>query len=222
MKELPDCARCKVPVDKRICLHPDGIGPKNCPTLNFATEYKTEFQQALETSKEFAKLASLQEAACYQNRFNDKSLHATKPRLIETVEFAKRIGAKRLGVAFCVGLTREAEIVANFLASKGFEICSVMCKAGSVPKETLGLTDNDKLRPGTHEPMCHPIAQAKIFNAVKTDLNILLGLCVGHDSLFFKFSEAPVTVLAAKDRTTGHNPLAAVYALNSYFRWLKD
>ena len=50
-----------------------------------------------------------------------------------------------------------------------------------------------------------------------TQLNILLGLCVGHDSLFIKYSEAPVTVFAVKDRVLGHNPIAAIYTANSYY-----
>jgi len=55
-------------------------------------------------------------------------------------------------------------------------------------------------------------------NKSKTDLNILLGLCVGHDSLFIKYSDAPITVLAVKDRVMGHNPLAAVYLSNGYYK----
>jgi uncharacterized metal-binding protein len=74
---------------------------------------------------------------------------------------------------------------------------------------------------GTNEAMCSPISQAKLLNYEKTDLNVLLGLCVGHDSLFFKYAEAPTTVLAVKDRVTGHNPLAAVYLYNSYYQKLK-
>lgn len=65
--------------------------------------------------------------------------------------------------------------------------------------------------------MCNPIAQAKILNAAGTDFNILLGLCVGHDSLFIKYSQAMVTVFAVKDRVLGHNPLAAVYNYESYY-----
>jgi len=61
--------------------------------------------------------------------------------------------------------------------------------------------------------MCNPIAQAQILNEQLTDFNIVVGLCVGHDSLFFKHSEAPVTVLVAKDRVLGHNPAAALYVL---------
>jgi len=58
-------------------------------------------------------------------------------------------------------------------------------------------------------------------NDVKTELNILLGLCVGHDTIFLEFSEAPCTILAVKDRVLAHNPLAAIYDINSYYRWLK-
>lgn len=65
--------------------------------------------------------------------------------------------------------------------------------------------------------MCNPIGQAKLLNDRKTDLNIILGLCVGHDSLFIKYSDAPITVLAAKDRVLGHNPLAAIYTSHSYY-----
>jgi uncharacterized metal-binding protein len=64
------------------------------------------------------------------------------------------------------------------------------------------------------------VAQARLLNRVKTDLNIVVGLCVGHDSIFFKYSDAPATVLIAKDRVSGHNPAAALYTSRSYYRRL--
>jgi len=51
-------------------------------------------------------------------------------------------------------------------------------------------------------------------NDEQTEFNIVMGLCVGHDSLFLKYSNAPCTVLAAKDRLLGHNPLAAIYTVD--------
>jgi len=66
--------------------------------------------------------------------------------------------------------------------------------------------------------MCNPITQAEFLNKEKTDLNIVIGLCVGHDSLFMKYSEAPVTVLAVKDRVLAHNPLGAVYLADSHYK----
>jgi len=91
---------------------------------------------------------------------------------------------------------------------------------GTVPKEEIGVKEEEKIFIGQHETMCNPIAQALIVNRQKTQFNILLGLCVGHDSLFFKYAEAPTTVLAVKDRVTGHNPLASVYTSGSYYAWI--
>ena len=66
------------------------------------------------------------------------------------------------------------------------------------------------------ENMCNPILQAKLLNAAGTDLNILMGLCVGHDSMFYKYSEALVTTLVSKDRVLAHNPVAAIYQSDKY------
>lgn len=66
--------------------------------------------------------------------------------------------------------------------------------------------------------MCNPILQARLLNEAKTDLNVVIGLCVGHDSLFYRYSEAYVTTLVTKDRVTGHNPAAALYTARSYYK----
>jgi uncharacterized metal-binding protein len=92
---------------------------------------------------------------------------------------------------------------------------------GRVPKEQIGIEDNQKIAIGKFESMCNPVLQAMILNEEQTDFNILLGLCVGHDSLFIKYGKAPCTVLAVKDRLLGHNPLAAIYCTDSYYRCLK-
>ena len=65
------------------------------------------------------------------------------------------------------------------------------------------------------------MAQALLLAEAGTQLNVVIGLCVGHDSLFFMNSVAPVTVLVAKDRVLGHNPVAALYTAHSYYRRLK-
>jgi len=65
--------------------------------------------------------------------------------------------------------------------------------------------------------MCSPIAQAMVLNEEKTDFNIMLGLCVGHDSLFMKYARAFCTVLVAKDRVLAHNPYAALYTASTYY-----
>jgi len=94
----------------------------------------------------------------------------------------------------------------------------VICKNGSTPKEFLGIEECRKINPGTYEPMCNPVGQAVLLNRTGTELNIVMGLCVGHDSLFIKYSEAPVTVFAVKDRVLAHNPLGAVYLADGYYK----
>jgi len=172
--------------------------------------------------REFARQASIQEAECYANRDQQPYiLQPTKTRLVEIIEFAKKMKYQRLGLAFCLGLIQEANVVNRILEGHGFEVVSILCKAGRVSKETIGLTEEEKIYRGMDEPMCNPIYQAKLLNHEKTDFNILLGLCVGHDSLFFKYAQSPTTVLAVKDRVTGHNPLAAVYLAESYYQKIR-
>jgi uncharacterized metal-binding protein len=140
------------------------------------------------------------------------------PRVQEVMEFARRIGARHLGVASCIGLIEEARLLHKLLESNGFEVSSVCCKVGSIPKLEFGLRPEETLAPdGGFDPLCNPIGQAQLLNAAGTQLNVLVGLCVGHDSLFLKYTEAPATVLIAKDRVTGHNPAAALYTLHSYY-----
>jgi uncharacterized metal-binding protein len=129
---------------------------------------------------------------------------------------------KRLGLAFCLGLRPEAKIIENVLSNSGFEVVSALCKMGRTPKENIGVRDDQKINIGCFESMCNPIAQAYVMNSEKTEFNIVVGLCVGHDSLFLKYAEASCTVLAAKDRLLGHNPLAAIYTIDTYYRSLKS
>ena len=219
----PSCAACKVERQERICFTEEGKTSKGCPTLTrkkVLEEANREYD--VPEIHEFALQASRQEAACYANRHERPYVvQPTKTRIIEICEFAEKMGYKRLGLAFCIGLAQEAGIVEEIFKSHGFEVVSVLCKAGRTSKDRIGIANEDKIFQDTDEPMCNPIFQAKVLNNEKTDFNVLLGLCVGHDSLFFKYAEAPTTVLAVKDRVTGHNPLAAIYLSNSYYRKVK-
>ena len=132
------------------------------------------------------------------------------------------MGYRRLGVAFCVGLRNEAKLLDEILVRRGFEVVSVCCQVGGVSKESVGISEEQKIAgPGNWETMCNPVAQAMLLNDAATEFNIAVGLCVGHDSLFFKYSSAPVTVLIAKDRVLGHNPAAGLYLSKSYYRKLR-
>ncbi|MEG0069891.1 DUF1847 domain-containing protein [Cetobacterium sp.] len=198
------CANCKV----YGCRNGEfDLMPNNCPTKEkeFQEEIKNIYTE--EENLKLAKNSALVESEGY----------CEWTRVQEIMEFSKKNNFKRLGVAFCVGLRKEAEIFSKVLKSNGFEVVSVICKNGSIPKEFIGISDCEKVRPGTAEMICNPIGQAKLLKNEGAELNIMLGLCVGHDSLFIKYSEAPVTVLAVKDRVTGHNPLAPLYTAETYY-----
>ncbi len=137
-------------------------------------------------------------------------------RVEEIVAFARRIKATRIGIATCFGLIEESKIFAKVLRAAGLEPYTVLCKVGSVDKTEIGIDEELKVQSGAFEGCCNPILQAKLLNAAKTQLNVIMGLCVGHDSLFSKYSEALVTTLIAKDRVTGHNPAVALYTAKSY------
>jgi len=219
----PSCAACNLPTFDRACVAEAGKSSKGCPTFSrkkVLGEANKEYEAA--EVLEFARQASIQEAECYANRHERPYvMQPSKTRITEICEFAQKMGYIRLGLAFCLGLAREAAVVEEILKNKGFEVISVLCKAGRTPKEELGLKEEHRIFQDKPESMCNPIYQAKLLNYEKTEFNILLGLCVGHDSLFFKFAEAPTTVLAVKDRVTGHNPLAAIYLSGTYYQKLK-
>lgn len=215
-----NCAKCAV-VEK-ICRLEKGRGPSWCPTKKEGAAVAEAMERYDEPEiKEFARLASVQEGSCYTLRdARPFVMIPTKSRMEELIEFSRRMDYKKLGLAFCGGLTHEASVLAEILEKHGFEVVSVSCKVGRIPKERIGVKDDEKIRIGEFESMCNPIAQATILNQAGTDFNVMLGLCIGHDSLFLKHVNGLTTVFAVKDRVTGHNPLAALYTSRSYYQRL--
>ncbi len=197
--------------------------PGNCP----AGTHGEVIAEALELMKgegEDAKMAFVAarvEGLCYQPIPGSDAVNARWTRVEDTIAFAKLMGYQKIGIATCIGLLDECERLVAILKAQGFTPYSVCCKAGSIDKNDLGLAESDKVRPGTFEPACNPIAQAEICNGLGTDMNMIVGLCVGHDMLFNKYSKAPVTTLVVKDRVTGHNPAAVLYGQNFYYKRLQ-
>lgn len=208
----------------QICRELGGQAPEECPTVTHAhllDRVLREYDSP--ATREFALQASRQEAEGYAGRERQPFvLEPAKCRLEETIEFCQRMGFHRLGLAFCAGLSHEARVLCHILERQGFCVVSVSCKVGGVPKERIGIEEGEKIRVGQHETMCNPILQASVLNESATDFNLMLGLCVGHDALFLKHVASPTTVLAVKDRVTGHNPLAALYTSRSYYRRLGE
>jgi len=145
----------------------------------------------------------------------EREFYCKMTRVEETIEFAKRMGYQRIGVATCVGLIKETKTLVRILRAHGFDVYAVACKVGGIDKTELGIPEECK---EVGPNICNPISQAMILNERGTDMNIVMGLCVGHDILFNKYSKAPTTTLVVKDRVTGHNPAAPLYTADSYYK----
>lgn len=217
----PMCARCA----KAVCspfIKANEVpsiddAPAFCPMKlmpEFIEKVLSEYDKP--EVKEFARQASLQEFECYERV--PGGMRTKNPRILELIEFANKCGYKKLGLAFCGGLRSESRILAEILENKGFEVISITCKVGAIPKESIGIKPEEKIAgPDNWESMCNPIVQAEVLNSQNVDLAVMLGLCIGHDTLFIRYCRVPMTVIAVKDRVTGHNPLAALYLSSSYY-----
>lgn len=194
---------------------------KNCPMI-ISPEISSQARK-LYKSDEFIKkstgVASMVEAKGY--------IHW--PRLKDTIEYAKGMGFSKLGIAFCIGLQKEAEKTAEILEKYGFTVCSVCCKTGSIKKTDVGVPEEYTMVSKTGYLLgfvtCNPVAQALLLNKAETEMNIIVGLCVGHDITFTNLSKAPVTTLIAKDRSNPHNPAAVLfthYGESFFFKDLKE
>ncbi len=197
--------------------------PGNCPTDNGTEIIAASLQTYLGDSEDarLALAAAKVEGLCYVKTPGSSAVTARWTRVEDTIALAKLMGWKKIGIATCIGLLAETDQLTSILRAQGLEPLSVCCKAGSIDKLRIGLNEEDKVRPGTFEPACNPIAQAELCNRAGTDMNIIVGLCVGHDMLFTEHSKAPVTTLVCKDRVTGHNPVAALYGQNFYYKRLQ-
>jgi uncharacterized metal-binding protein len=181
----PQCARC----ESKECR--DG---KDCFSKD--SNHKQLYQDS-----DIAKLHRA--ASAIEARFYGK-----ETRLGEIVLFAKQLQYKRIGLAFCIGLSEEAKVIEEIL-SKHFEVVSICCKVCGIDKKDFDLP---QISSESYEVMCNPAGQAQLLNDAKTQLNVICGLCVGHDAIFAKVSDAPVTTLIAKDRVLAHNPAGAIYS----------
>jgi len=207
--ESPGCAYC--PPTVRACRHGESEtrGPGFCPS-------KVD-EEGIERAWERYEDPEVRRVA-YASALVESEGYCRWTRVEEICAFARKMGFTRIGIATCISMVDLARTLSGILESHGFEVASAACKNGGVPKERLGLRDEDKIRPGTYEAMCNPLAQAELLNDAGCELNIVLGLCVGHDSLFFKHSKGLATTLVAKDRVLAHNPVGALQLADTYFQ----
>ena len=211
-KAAVQCAKCKILRCKT--KEKSQKVPPSCPTQKYS--------ELIEDSTRKHKLPENHAINLAWRQMMDKVLDPLKPkeryawtRVDELVEYAKIRGMKRLGIATCYALMFETKLLSDILEKNGFDVISVSCLCGELDPEDAEITGGGIF--------CNPIMQAEVLNAENTELNIMVGLCLGHDILFLKYSNAETTPLVVKDRATGHNPAVALYLSQGYYgeRFLK-
>ena len=183
----PQCAKCP----SKLCLMgPSEDGPKNCPMKTSPAVFDTarEIVEGPEIRQLFRGVATT---------WKDSGL--SKNRIEEVMIYARNMGFEKLGM-----------VVSALFEKNGFNVVSACCMTGGFSSEDVGLADEDKIYQEGRQPQCNPVGQALLMNKSRTDLNVMVGLCVGDDVLFIKHSDAPVTILAVKDRLNNHSPLAPI------------
>ncbi|MBQ8332735.1 MAG: DUF1847 domain-containing protein [Clostridia bacterium] len=211
-KKCLTCAACA----KRGCIrNNDEDFPEFCLTKSLDGDLLNESLDVYDNDELLGNIARV--SAGIEGEF-----YGRLTRVEETIEFIKRIGAKKVGIATCVGLIPETKLFTKLLDKEKINYYAVGCKVGAIDKTRIGIPEESKLNRGCgHESMCNPVLQAKILNEQKTDINIMIGLCVGHDALFLKHVEAPTTVMIVKDRVLLHNPAAALYGSTGMYSRFK-
>lgn len=124
-----------------------------------------------------------------------------RSRLQELINYAKNSNYKKIGIANCLSMQKYADKLIEILKNEGFEVVSINCK-------NSGLQNSDLFGEEAKGPSCDPLSQADFLNNEKTDLNINVGLCLGHGILFSKHSNAPTTTFIVKDFATNHNSVS--------------
>lgn len=214
MTILPQCAKCSETFCRRI--PPDKITkealPRFCPMKTNGNKIEgltKRYEQ--DHIKRIYVPATVTEKEAYE--WVRGVCMAVRPRIKELIEFGKLINARKIGVAFCAGMRDETSRIVKVLEKSGFAVASVMCKCGGVDKTKLGVGKEYKIGDASEfEAGCNPVFQAQLLNDAGTEINVIAGLCLGHDMLFTMNSKAPVTTLIVKDRLLGHNPVIALYS----------
>ncbi|MCF0228755.1 MAG: DUF1847 domain-containing protein [Parasporobacterium sp.] len=200
------CERSCIDCGNAACQY-GGTFPEFCSGARASEE---TFRLVIEKYNEPENLKFMQTAAAVEYEG-----YCKLTRVEEIADFAGRMGYKRLGIATCVGLIREARTMARYLRHKGFEVFGIGCKVGQIPKQDLGIPEECN---AIGVSICNPILQAELLGQAGTEFNIVMGLCVGHDTVFYKYSQAPVTTLITKDRVTCHNPAAVLYNAETFYK----
>jgi len=179
----------------------------DCTSCTFDKQCRsTETCKATSFKKEEAILKYLEETEIVQAAASlvDNGRAGTLSRLQETIEFAKKMKYKRVGLAYCYGMEKEVQDISGIMRNSGLNVRSVSCTVG-------GIAQNEVNPESAYCTVsCNPIGQAMQLNTENVDLVVMIGLCMGHDILFQREVKADCTTLVVKDRVFNHAPLREI------------
>ena len=171
------CSECSI----RNCYRRDRKYPDFCLT--------SQYHDAVEKTRELYTSDSVDGRLARAAAEIEGEYYGRLTRLEETIRFAKKLNVTKLGIASCIGLLDEASLYAKIVRTAGIETKTVICKVGAIDKTEIGLPDDLKVCPGCNESCCNPALQAQVLNEWGSQLNVMVGLCVGHDAIFARHSE---------------------------------
>lgn len=212
---VPQCVKCAQPYCRMEDWEASHL-PDFCPMKHKGDVIERGMAQYQgEEAKEIYVNSTITEQRAYQVVRGRRM--GVRPRILEIIKLSEMMDWKRIGVAFCSGLSNEAKRIVEIFEGASLDVYSVRCKCGGVDKTAFGVPKEHKIsnlfgEPDRFEAGCNPIVQAEILNSENLDLHIIVGLCIGHDIQFNSHSRAPTTTLIVKDRVTGHNPMASLYS----------
>ena len=100
------------------CNHMDKEFPEFCITTKTITEDDINYVKECYAEEENKKSTIAAASVEYDN-------YCQMTRVQEIMDYAKRIGAKKLGIATCVGLLKESRMLAKIFRHHGFEVYGV-------------------------------------------------------------------------------------------------
>lgn len=190
--------------------------PYACRTCRSAASFKGERHRMPPTCPTITRSDITDDERPYLDEERNELMHVAdgtpfneegelRSRVEELLDYSKKRGYKKLGVAFCVSMLKEAQALSRRIEAAGLECEIVCCRVGAIDYERIGLA---KKHPEKFAAICNPVAQARLLNEKAVDLTVQMGLCIGHDILLQEESEAPVTTIIVKDRRHDHHPIA--------------
>ncbi len=176
------------------CIH---CSPKTCRNVDSCGAERYDAAAVKEAYQEPSAQSIVQAAAALV----DGGRAGTVSRLREIIEFAHTMKYKKIGLAYCYGMERDAEAVGAIFREHGIRLTGVSCTVGGITQDSVNQSSC------TQKVSCNPIGQAEQFNAEGVDLVILMGICLGHDILLQRSLRSDFTTFVVKDRVFDNDPL---------------